>query len=69
MHISSYNEFKTKILLESVEQLFGNVQGKERMLSVLYFDFKIAWHFMKTDYYYRSVSRFNSSELISLLPE
>lgn len=42
MQILSYNEFKTKILLESVEQLFGNVQGKERMLSVLYFDFKIA---------------------------
>lgn len=69
MQISSYNEFKTKILLESVEQLFGNVQGKECMLSVLCFDFKIAWHFMKTDYYYRCLSSVNSLELISLLPE
>lgn len=69
MQISSYNEFKAEILLESVEKLFGNVQGKERMLSVLYFDFKIAWHFMKTDYYYRCLGRFNSSGLTLLLPD
>lgn len=54
VQISSHNEIKKEILLESVEKLIGYVQGKERMISILCFDFKIAWYFIKTDYYYQS---------------
>lgn len=69
MQISSHNEIKTEIPLESVEKRFGNDEGKERVLSILYFDVKIAWHIIKTEYYYRCLGRFNSSELTLLLPE
>lgn len=69
MQISSYNEFKTQILLESVEKCFCNNEGKERILSIICFAVKIAWHIIKTEYYYRCLGRFNSSELTLLLPE
>lgn len=42
MQTSSHNEIKTEIPLESVEKRFGNDEGKERVLSILYFDVKIA---------------------------
>lgn len=42
VQISSHNEIKKEILLESEEKLIGYVQGKERMISILCFDFKIA---------------------------
>lgn len=42
MQISPHNEFKAEILLESVEKCFGNDEGKERILSIICFDVKIA---------------------------